>query len=437
MWICAGIYLILFILFVVSKKKKIPHKMHEKTAKRIWALMLCVTTLAAVLEIIEPKNETLAEEFQIERNGYGEGEKREKLQMQIEDEKPEEVEIQISPRMYSREELEMLWQQAMAKLEIVILGENETADHVDKDLYLPDRLDDFPFMITWELDRYDVMDMLGRLRPEEIEKADPEARGIMVTVRGILRYEGEEAAYSREVLVFSREKEEKGISKKVLEMVRRMDEQSREEAYVRLPQRVEGKQIKWSQKEPARTIPILILGIIGSVLLICLEKQKRDQERKDRNTQMLLDYPEIVSQFTMLMGAGMTAKNVWKKMAEDYQRQKQDTGRVRAAYEEILYTCQEMQSGISETECYERFGRRCELVPYMKMGALLAQNLKKGTRGISEMLRMEAIQAMEERKSRAKQLGEEAGTKLLMPMLLMLIVVLTIVVVPAFLSIQM
>ena len=72
----------------------------------------------------------------------------------------------------------------------------------------------------------------------------------------------------------------------------------------------------------------------------------------------------------------------------------------------------------------------------MKMGALLSQNLRKGAKGTSDMLKMEAIQAMEDRKSRARRLGEEAGVKLLLPMLLMLVIVLVIVVVPAFLSID-
>ena len=152
---------------------------------------------------------------------------------------------------------------------------------------------------------------------------------------------------------------------------------------------------------------------------------------------MLLDYPEIVSQFTMLMGAGMTAKNVWKKIAEDYQNRKRESDKERPAYEEILYSWKEMQSGIPEMECYVRFARRCDLIPYMRLGALLSQNLKKGSRGIADMLYMEAIQAMEDRKSRARRLGEEAGTKLLVPMLMMLVIVLTIVIVPAFLSIQM
>jgi len=41
---------------------------------------------------------------------------------------------------------------------------------------------------------------------------------------------------------------------------------------------------------------------------------------------------------------------------------------------------------------------------------------------------------MEERKSLARKLGEEAGTKLLLPMLLMLILVIVILMVPAILS---
>ena len=72
----------------------------------------------------------------------------------------------------------------------------------------------------------------------------------------------------------------------------------------------------------------------------------------------------------------------------------------------------------------------------MKMGALLSQNLRKGTKGLGDMLSMEAIEAMEERRNRAKRLGEEAGTKLMIPMVMMLIVVMIIVVVPAFMSIQ-
>ena len=95
-----------------------------------------------------------------------------------------------------------------------------------------------------------------------------------------------------------------------------------------------------------------------------------------------------------------------------------------------------MDSGIAESESYENFGRRCDVQMYIKFGALLSQNLRKGTKGMTQLLKIESVQAFEERKARAKRLGEEAGTKLLLPMFLMLAVVLVIVIVPAFLSVQ-
>ena len=97
-------------------------------------------------------------------------------------------------------------------------------------------------------------------------------------------------------------------------------------------------------------------------------------------------------------------------------------------------TLYEMEGGIMESESYERFGRRCNIQEYLRLGALLSQNLRKGTKGLNDMLRLEAVQAFEERKATAKRLGEEAGTKLLLPMFLMLAIVLVIVIVPAFFS---
>ena len=63
-------------------------------------------------------------------------------------------------------------------------------------------------------------------------------------------------------------------------------------------------------------IPILMLGMAISILLVGREIQKESNRKKTRKEQMMLDYPEIITEFTMLTGAGMTAKNVWKRIAE-------------------------------------------------------------------------------------------------------------------------
>ena len=141
----------------------------------------------------------------------------------------------------------------------------------------------------------------------------------------------------------------------------------------------------------------------------------------------------MISKFAMLLGTGTTVKQVWEKIVQDYEKQREN-GREQLAYEEMGVALREMNSGVSETEAYERFGRRCEVVEYIKFGALLSQNLRKGSKGLSDVLRMEVVRSFEECKATAKRMGEEAGTKLLLPMLGMLGVVMIMVMVPAFLT---
>ena len=52
-----------------------------------------------------------------------------------------------------------------------------------------------------------------------------------------------------------------------------------------------------------------------------------------------------------------------------------------------------------------------------------------------EKLNEEADRVFLERKNAARRLGEDAGTKMLFPMMLLLVIVMAIVIVPEFLSI--
>ena len=58
----------------------------------------------------------------------------------------------------------------------------------------------------------------------------------------------------------------------------------------------------------------------------------------------------------------------------------------------------------------------------------------KGSRGLKDIFEQEEQAALEERKNLAKKLGEEAGTKLLGPMIVLLLIVMFMILVPAFMS---
>lgn len=202
--------------------------------------------------------------------------------------------------------------------------------------------------------------------------------------------------------------------------------------YYYLPAVWEGKTLQW--EKPADTTGTLLAGMFLAAALAILVMKGREEQAalQKKYEELLMDYPGLVMKFTLLVQAGMTARKAFQKMALDYRR-KRENGK-RTAYEEIMVICYEMDSGISESEAYRRFGERCGQVKYKTLATLLIQNLQKGSRHLSDMLERESMEAWEERKRKARVLGEAAATKLLLPMMLMLLVVMAIIMIPAFLT---
>ncbi len=199
-----------------------------------------------------------------------------------------------------------------------------------------------------------------------------------------------------------------------------------------LPTKLDGKKIVWTR--PGDTAGTLLAGLGFLAAAVLMGAQTREEQKKlqKRREELLLDYPALVMKFTLLVQAGMTARRAFQKIGEDYLRRKKL--RTRCAYEEIVTACREMESGVSELDAYRRFGERCSQVQYKIFSTLLIQNLQKGSRQLSDMLERESLAAWEERKRKARVLGEAAATKLLFPMVLMLLVVMVIIMIPAFLS---
>ena len=174
------------------------------------------------------------------------------------------------------------------------------------------------------------------------------------------------------------------------------------------------------------------LFLITGTVLFLIKRREGQAVLVKRQEELLMDYPGLIMKFTLLVQAGMTVRKIFQKMAFDYQRKQGK--RKRTAYEEILILCHEMDSGVSEMEAYRRFGERCGQVKYKTFATMLIQNLQKGSRQLADMLEKESMEAWDERKRKARVLGEAAATKLLVPMILMLLVVMAVIMIPACLA---
>lgn len=365
----------------------------------------------------------------IERCGAGEDTVRE-LHVKA-GEMEEEVEIRISGQTYSEEELKDVFARAEESLPDLILNGNSSTDEVRTALCLITEVPGTGLRVSWEMDRYDVIDLQGNIIAEELP-----AEGIVVHLKAILTYEGSQQTCEFGVRVLPPVYGEKErLLRAIREEAGKADEETRDEEYMILPDRAGGEKLQWTKEADPRAFGILVLGLGASGMLIVSDRQKRKEKEKQDLRQMQIDYPGIINKFNLYIRAGMTVRKAWFRIVEDYQAGK-ETGRGRKAYDEMTAAMYQIRGGLPEGECYESFGVRCGEPAYRRFGMMLSQNLRKGSAGLTDILEREASEAFEDRKKLAKKLGEEAGTKLMIPMFMMLIIVLIIVVVPAFFSIQ-
>lgn len=226
--------------------------------------------------------------------------------------------------------------------------------------------------------------------------------------------------------------QEEAQKKKLQEAVEEYNQEKEDPDYYYLPEKWEGSHLDWeSPGSTSGTFVSFVFLAAGAALFVAKRREEQEALLK-RREELLMDYPSVIMKFTLLVQAGMTARNIFRKMAVDYQKKKD--AKKRSVYEEILITCHEMDSGISEMEAYRRFGERCGQVKYKTFSTLLIQNLQKGSRYLADTLEKESMEAWDERKRKARVLGEAAATKLLVPMVLMLLVVMAIIMIPTCLA---
>ena len=150
---------------------------------------------------------------------------------------------------------------------------------------------------------------------------------------------------------------------------------------------------------------------------------------KKRGVEIMLDFPDFLVKLTLLINAGMNVSAAWEKAAGGMDK-------TRALGRELEMSLHEINSGKSESKAYEDLAKRCRIQEVTRVVSVLLQNMKKGNAELVSILRVHANECWEMRKNAAKKLGEEASSKMLLPMAIMLLSILLIVTTPAILALQ-
>ncbi len=382
-------------------------------------------SLAVVASVGKPKAE---ERYQMKRPSYGEGNLETEVEALVEGESERlAVPITVKERQYTQKELSELFAAYEERLPELILGDNESLDQVRSPLSLPDTLENGAISVSWYLEPSNYMNDQG-----EFEEEPPE-EGSLVELCAILKYQEKEQEYRFFAKLYPREKTSgERLGQRLAEEAAREEERDPTAGEVLLPEEIDGKKIQWMT--PGTPIVPLGAALLFVMIWYLLTKDEKKLKEKVefRRRQMIMDYPMILYKMSMLLGAGMTIQGAFRKIAFHYKETRGNE--LHYAYEEMLNACYQMEKGTGEAAAYENFGQNCQDLRYIKFGSMLSQNLKKGSKGLSELLMREASLGMEERRNLARRMGEEAGVKLLLPMMLMLVLVMVILIVPSVLA---
>lgn len=391
--------------------------MEKKEIKKIIIVFLGVALLALLKDL---SGGILQENNVIKRGDIGESAQEALFHLKIEgDKKAYPYGLEILPVKVTEEQAKEYFKEA--KKEIRSQTEVDNGQVNIKESYVDDLV-----LAEWKFTPHGYIDSSGYI---DREKMNEDKMLINATVTLVCGAYEDEFEYSISL--------EKNVSEteQVFSMIDEIvQKQMVKEGVdkIQLPENVGGKNLYWKEEKEYLVVKVLLLEISVIVLLIFLRKGEEREEKKKLKEKLEYEYPDIVNQLCVLLGAGMTTRQAWFRIAKQYQDKKSSVlMEENLLYESIVYMVHRLSEGETERVAYEKFAEEIDVPCFRRLMRALIVNMEKGSLGIYAYLEGEEKQAYETRLLRAKKMGEETSTKLLVPLMLQMILIMAVVLFPA------
>jgi len=174
---------------------------------------------------------------------------------------------------------------------------------------------------------------------------------------------------------------------------------------------------------------IFLLVLVLEILVVLVVLPKRlDEYIENRRQAIRMEFPDFLSKYILLLGAGMSATEAWET-----------AGKVENAdtpfYREVALTNHEITTlGKSPVDALRGFAARLRDSNVSHFVSSVVQYIQYGGGDLAEILSEQSSEAWKNRKQEALRLGETAGTKLTGTMMLMFVGIIIIVMAPALMT---
>lgn len=420
--VMSGLCLVFFIYWGKHKKWNI-----AGADKKIIFLLLGIEIVGSMLSIKQWYAANPGFDGTLFRRELGKGSYVEELELKSDVYKGT-VELEIEEKQPTKNEAKKLLEKAKKEIDATFLGENKALEQVMSDVILQDAYQDGMVAAEWSFDDYTYIGTDGVIKENELDEPElVEATAVLTCgeYQQIYRFSMQLCPCSVET--------EKGLQREIQKKIRR---QPLEKSEITLPSDIAGIPLQWKKTGNMDGAMLSILGIVVCFLLPYGQKLEEQKQKKIILEKRKKDYPMLVEELSLFLAAGVTFTEAARKMTENYERRKKQTGEVQEGYELWKKLSYEMRDGVREADAIMRFGKESGRKEYKKLALLLEQNRRQGSQHMIQQLEQENLIAFEMRKNQVKREGEETSVKLLFPMMGMLGIVIVILILPAMMTMK-
>ncbi len=388
--------------------------------------IVVIGVIAATTKYVEIVNNSVLKEGRyIERPDKGTGDYHSKLKAEtVMGER--NLDILVEEREYTEDELDALANEMVAALEQSLVGQGIDFENGKSKFNLVNQIKGYPFLVRWNFES-EYLDKEGNVL---CDVGCSEKHTIELS--GELTYRKYTCPFS--ILVKLSHKKVSDYEKYMFDLDKAIEKQkelSTTESVIELPQAIDGENIVWKETKDYSFL-LIFIGSVAVALLVGFAYEHDEKKKRDRFQKNLMQcYPDFVEKLKLYLISGLTVKRSLEKIYEGMINLNQSKygGLVKA----LSTAINNYRNGVREETILEGFGNACQN-EYRKLSFLLIVNLKQGNDRLLALLDEEVTKAYVQRKDNAKRLSDEAGIKLLFPMMLMLIVVMILIMVPAYLE---
>ena len=412
----------------VKKDREILGKVKEEEirieyGKRLtWANLIILLGCIGVIVIGADKSRKV-----INKPGYYDGDKEVNITVNVKDDgggyNEEDISIHIEAYRMSEESFEELVENVVEYIYAELPGENESIDEISKPINM---VTSYPeneeVSIEWVTDEDGYVDSRGNIDefPRDGDK--------VIELLAIISCHGYEATVPINICLLQKVKSDKESLEEQIQLFVDVQNEDKNKQTIELPKEIDGLRLSYqSEDNHLKRMTLLVMSFVASGVLIFGKDYDDRKKAKKLREGMEKEYSHIISKLVLLMKSGMSIARAWRKIALDgYEREYGE----RNVYEMMVCSVREMDSGVAFQTSVKNFAIKTQCESYIRLITYINQNISKGTDTILHTMELEMMKSANDRKNAILEMGEKAGTKMVFPMTVLLIIVLGITIVP-------